>query len=287
MQWGGGRHAAGALNVLRTRVLTALAIAAVLLPAIFLLDRLAWSVATAAIAGIAGWEFGRLAKFCKAGQLRYGVFMFALSMAGALLLPPDRFNALAMPVLAVSAAFWLTCAPLWLASRREIASHLLLALIGVLIVVPTWVALVVIREYGPWWLIGAILLVAFADIAAYFAGRAFGRRKLAPNISPGKTWEGVWGAMLGVTLVALLFAHVSGRLAEPSILIGILIGMPALTLVSVAGDLLESMLKRQAGLKDSSNLLPGHGGVLDRIDSHAAALPMLALLLLVLRGSAP
>jgi phosphatidate cytidylyltransferase len=145
--------------------------------------------------------------------------------------------------------------------------------------------LVLIQQYGPWWLVGAILMVAIADIAAYFFGRAFGKRKLAPSISPGKTWEGVWGAMVTVTLICVLAAAFSGHSHNTLLLLSLILGVPLLTLLSIAGDLLESMLKRQAGLKDSSNLLPGHGGVMDRIDSHTAALPLIALVLLLQRGT--
>jgi phosphatidate cytidylyltransferase len=123
-----------------------------------------------------------------------------------------------------------------------------------------------------------------ADIAAYFSGRAFGRHKLAPSISPGKTWEGVLGAVLGVTgygTVILLFFPLIDHwpLGVPATLAIILL----YTAVSIIGDLFESLLKRQAGIKDSSHLLPGHGGILDRIDSLTSALPFAALLIHLLR----
>lgn len=270
--------------MLRTRILTALVIAALLIPAIFLLDAHWWAVVTAGIAGVAGWEFARLARFCVGGQYRYGVFVFALTLGLAVGLPSEVFQSFAIPVLAASCLFWVAAVPFWLKSRRQLESHLVLALVGLVLLVPTWFSLVVIRQFGAGWLIGAILLVAVADIAAYFFGRAFGRRKLAPNISPGKTWEGAWGAMATVTAGAFATAIFSGQLGNWPLLAILLVGMPILTLVSIAGDLLESMLKRQAGLKDSSQLLPGHGGVLDRIDSHTAALPMIALLLILLNG---
>jgi phosphatidate cytidylyltransferase len=269
--------------MLRTRVLTALVIASVIVPSIFLMNRLHWSILTAIVAGIAAWEFARLARFCKAGQWRYGAFVLAITMALAIGAPKDFFDLLALPVLASSAVFWLFVAPAWLRSRRELKSHLVLALVGLVLLLPTWVSLVLIQQFGSWWLVGAILLVAIADIAAYFFGKAFGKRKLAPNISPGKTWEGVWGAMATVTLICLLGAIYAGH--SKLFLLTLALGVPLLTLVSIAGDLLESMLKRQAGLKDSSNLLPGHGGVMDRIDSHTAALPLIALVLVLLYGA--
>jgi phosphatidate cytidylyltransferase len=264
--------------MLRTRVITALVIAALLIPAIFLLEQAPWALLTALITGLAAWEFARLAGFCVAGQVRYGVVVAALAAAAAYFLSSPARLAVGTLLLGLSAAFWMLAVPFWLRTRRQVRAHWLMALVGFVVLLPTWYALVALRERGPGWLLGAIVLVAVADIAAYFFGRAFGRRKLAPNISPGKTWEGAWGAMATVTVLALALQAYSGGL-EPMRIGVLLLAMPLLTLVSIAGDLFESMLKRQAGLKDSSQLLPGHGGLLDRIDSHTAALPLMALLL--------
>jgi phosphatidate cytidylyltransferase len=120
-----------------------------------------------------------------------------------------------------------------------------------------------------------------SDIAAYFTGRAWGRRKLAPNISPGKTWEGVAGAFVGVVVYGVAVGLSTGWLAELSFvaLLGAVLALLLLTALGVVGDLFESLLKRQAGIKDSSQILPGHGGVLDRIDSLLAILPPAALIL--------
>ena len=123
-------------------------------------------------------------------------------------------------------------------------------------------------------------LVWLADSAAYFVGRAFGRNKLAPAISPGKTWEGAIGAGLAVAVCGVALAgYLPARIAaNPALLVLLLFG---LTAISIAGDLFESMLKRQAGLKDSSSILPGHGGILDRIDSLTSTLPIVALIWLL------
>src|SRR5690554_893390 len=151
---------------------------------------------------------------------------------------------------------------------------------GLLVLLAGWVGFNVLRDTCCVWLFYVLLLVWGADIGAYFSGRAWGRRKLAPAVSPGKSWEGVMGGMAVTLLLALLFAiwqglGVAGGLG--------LVGVTAVvTLTSVLGDLLESMLKRFRGIKDSSNLLPGHGGVLDRIDSLTAAVPLFALLSLLL-----
>jgi phosphatidate cytidylyltransferase len=268
--------------MLRTRVITAVAIVALLVPAIFFLDRTTWAILTAMITGLGAWEFARLAGFCPAGQVRYGVFVGALAIVATAFVPPEIFPALETLLLSISAVFWVFIVPFWLRTRCQVRQHWLMALVGLAILLPTWLSLITLRDFGPLWLLGSVLMVALADIAAYFFGRAFGKRKLAPNISPGKTWEGAWGAMATVTALGALLLVLSGT-ADAVRLAAVLVAMPALALVSIAGDLFESMLKRQAGLKDSSNLLPGHGGVLDRIDSHTAALPLVSLLLILFR----
>lgn len=267
--------------MLRTRVITALVIVAFLVPAIFVLGPKPWAILTACITGVGAWEFGRLAGFCTAGQIRYGAFVTGLALAAAVLLPEPALVAVGGLFLGLSVIFWLLVVPFWLRSRWRVERHWVMAMVGLLVLVPTWFALLALRGLGPAWLLGAIAFVALADIAAYFFGRAFGRRKLAPNISPGKTWEGAWGAMGTVTVLAIVL-QVAMLGVDPVRIVLIAVALPVLTLVSIAGDLFESMLKRQSGLKDSSNLLPGHGGILDRIDSHTAALPMVALLLVIL-----
>lgn len=264
--------------MLRTRIVTALIIAALLIPAIFFLDRLAWALLTGAITAIAGWEFARLAGFRYGSQWGFGALVGVLTLGPAILLPVDRLDSAGQGGLLLSALFWLGVVPFWLRARWQNVARWKMAVVGLIVLLPTWYALIALRERAPVWLFAALLLVALADIAAYFFGRAFGRRKLAPNISPGKTWEGAWGAMATVTVLTLAAQIVFGGVeAFRLLLLGL--AMPVLTLVSISGDLFESMLKRQMGLKDSSQLLPGHGGVLDRIDSHTAALPLIALLL--------
>ncbi|WP_412479957.1 phosphatidate cytidylyltransferase [Azonexus sp. IMCC34839] len=267
--------------MLKTRVITALVIAALLIPAIFFLDAQNWALLTAAITGIAAWEFARLASFSKAAQIGFGVMVGMLAAGAALLLDAAQLKVFGTVALYLSVAFWLAVVPFWLRARWEVRAVWKMLLVGLVVLLPTWFALIAVRGHGPVWLFGALLLVALADIAAYFFGRAFGKRKLAPNISPGKTWEGAYGAMFSVTLLALV-AMWSSEGFSIDRTVFLLVAMPLLTLVSIAGDLFESMLKRQAGMKDSSQLLPGHGGVLDRIDSHTAALPLIALLLAAL-----
>jgi len=145
------------------------------------------------------------------------------------------------------------------------------------------VAIVELQARSPWLVLAAMAIVWIADTAAYFSGRAFGRRKLAPQVSPGKTWEGVYGGLAAVGLYALALVPLAaeggfkGVVAPLSVIVWIALAL-ALAALSVVGDLCESLLKRQAGVKDSGRLLPGHGGVLDRIDALLAAMPAAALL---------
>jgi phosphatidate cytidylyltransferase len=177
--------------------------------------------------------------------------------------------------------FWLVLVPVWMRRRWSLPKSILGTAIGVLLILPTWLALVQLRQAGELALLAIMALVWLADIAAYFSGRAFGRRKLAPTISPGKTWEGAMGAGLAVVVYGFI---VSPKL--PPILSEnyglLLLVLILLTVISIIGDLFESLLKRQAGLKDSSNVLPGHGGVLDRIDSLTSTLPLVAVLWLTM-----
>lgn len=143
-------------------------------------------------------------------------------------------------------------------------------LIGWLLLLPPWIALLNLRHVSPQAVLLVVLTVALADSAAYFSGKRFGRRKLAPQISPGKTWEGFFGALAGVTLFG--FALCVWR----SWSLWLVVGFIAIAVLSVMGDLFESMAKRQAGIKDSGSIFPGHGGVLDRIDGLTSTLPLVA-----------
>jgi phosphatidate cytidylyltransferase len=175
-----------------------------------------------------------------------------------------------------AAAFWLLLVPLWMNRRWALPKSAVGLLIGAVLIFPTWLALVQLRQAGPLVLLSIMAVVWLADIAAYFFGRTFGKHKLAPSISPGKTWEGAIGG--GVAVLAYGFA-LSSRLPDAlsSNYGALFLVLILLVAISIIGDLFESLLKRQAGLKDSSNVLPGHGGVLDRIDSLTSTLPLVAL----------
>ena len=192
---------------------------------------------------------------------------------------------------ALAAGFWLLIAPLWLVLSWRPQSSLPRAVAGWLVIFPTWIAFLSLREVSPWLLLSFAAIVWVADIAAYFVGRRFGRHKLAPAISPGKTVEGVAGGVCGVILFFFAWQYVTANspvrgevwVRELQTHGGMLFALfLVLALMSVLGDLFESWMKRGAGLKDSSNLLPGHGGILDRIDALTSTLPFAGLYVLLI-----
>jgi phosphatidate cytidylyltransferase len=274
--------------MLKTRVLTAIALLPLVLGMLFLASPAAWMAFAAAIALVSCWEWSRL---CGFGPVARRVFLVASAAIGAALAAtylrgPERvFANLAQASFVASAYFWVFAVPAWLALRLR-PEPWVSGLAGWFVLWPMCTALVVLREASPWILLACAVLVWVADIAAYFAGRRYGRRKLAPAISPGKTREGVAGALLGVLAYGLaldVYAHARpgpfAPLFEPAGGTLAVAAMMALAALSVLGDLFESWMKRGAGRKDSSSLLPGHGGVLDRIDALTPALPVAALLL--------
>src|SRR5215831_12991071 len=187
----------------------------------------------------------------------------------------------------LAALFWLIVAPLWIWRRPSGMPSALLLALGWIVLLPAVLALVHLRNFDPTVLLLFMALVWVADIAAYFVGRRFGRFKLAPVVSPGKTWEGLAGAMAAAAVYAVVWTTVYPQ-ATPAVLRDIpwstgamLLFVEVLTVLSVVGDLFESAMKRQAGLKDSGALLPGHGGILDRIDALTPVLPAAALLILI------
>ncbi len=262
--------------MLRERILTALVLAALALGALFGLPVAGFGAALLLVILPAAWEWARLAGF-SAAPARWGYVGVVLLLILASW-PWVANKSFVGGLLAVAAAGWIG-ALVWLKRfadepDRPDRAAAVAAAGGVVLVAP-WVALMALRaEYGPGYVLFLMLLVWAADIGAYFAGRRWGRRKLAPAISPGKTWEGVLGGGVATLLLAL---------AALSVLAvgGSGVGFVAICMItmgfSIVGDLFESMMKRQRGLKDSGSLLPGHGGVLDRVDSLSAAAPVFLL----------
>jgi phosphatidate cytidylyltransferase len=263
--------------MLKARVVTALLLLFALLGVLFLLPLPFAAAVFGLVAAVAAWEWAGLMRADAAARVLYAVLVaafcwqvYVMGSSGFLLF------------WVAASVFWLGIAGLWLRRRWAMGGNDFVGYgVGVLLIVATWAAMVALREQGPWVLLSVMALAWVSDIAAYFTGRAWGRHKLAPNISPGKTWEGVGGALAGVAVYGGTVAVVTGWLASSSAIgwLAGVAGLLVLTVLGIVGDLFESLLKRQAGIKDSSGILPGHGGVLDRIDSLMAVLPLAALLL--------
>lgn len=282
--------------MLLTRIITALVLLAVLLPTLFAASLVPFIALTLVFMAAAAWEWARLNGVGGAGALATGALCAGLCaglwQVGAL--------EQALPGVWIGVGLAWVLGGIWLLGRGvdgwgRLARALRWAL-GLLMLCAAWLALVQARRVGLNFLLSVLVLVWAADVFAYFAGRALGGRftrgrKLAPSISPGKSWEGVWGGMLGVLAVAAGWITWDGAHADaaPSLysrlyefgLAGLIWGIMFMVGMSVAGDLIESLVKRSAGQKDSSQLLPGHGGVLDRIDALLPTLPLAMLFVTV------
>ena len=274
--------------MLKQRVITALVLLAILLPALFWPTPYPFAAVVLVLIAAAGWEWARLNGLAMGGALAVGAVCLALC-AGAW--SAGMLAQRAPGLWAVAGGLWVICGALLL--NRGVAGwpripRPLRLVAGVLALWAAWLAAAQARVIGINFLLSVLVLVWMADIAAYAAGRAFGlrftKRKLAPAISPGKSWEGAWGGMLGVLVLALawtwadhaLDARVPSLWTRVAALGWWLLPIAAVFLaaMSVVGDLVESLVKRSAGAKDSSNLLPGHGGVLDRVDALLPTLPL-------------
>ncbi len=271
--------------MLRQRIITALVLLAVLLPALFAPAPWPFAWVSLPLLAAGGWEWARLNGVRGGAAIGLGLLL-ALGCALALI---DGWAYRAPALL------WLLASLLWLAGGAVALragpqawprlSQPLRVVLGLALLWAGWLALVQARGIGINFILSVLCLVWMADVAAYFGGRAFGRRKLAPSISPGKSWEGVWSGLLGVLLLAFSWAAVEagGGADSPSLFkllfdrLGALPGalaLLALVGMSVVGDLIESLVKRAVGAKDSSGLLPGHGGVLDRVDALLPVFPI-------------
>ncbi|RZI62825.1 MAG: phosphatidate cytidylyltransferase [Rubrivivax sp.] len=270
--------------MLLQRVITALVLLAILLPALFASNPIWFALLTLVMIAAAGWEWSRLNGRPGAAALIFGGALGAVCAA-----------TLYTVGFAVPAWCWWLAGGIWvLGGVRALAagvagwprlSPVLRLVLGAVLLWAAWLALIVARQRGINFLLSAMCLVWMADIAAYFSGKAFGKRKLAPAISPGKSWEGAIGGLVGVIVLGFVWVHViDARVPVDSasmytVLVqrlGIvsLLALVFLSAMSVVGDLFESLVKRAAGAKDSSQLLPGHGGVLDRVDALLPVLPL-------------
>jgi phosphatidate cytidylyltransferase len=278
--------------MLKQRVITAVILLAVLLPALFWSTPQPFLGITLVLIAAGGWEWGRLNGLDSTASLVLGIVTLVLCAAAWALGWPDRPSA--MLWLAVGAS-WVLAGAALIRSGVDGWPHIPRAVRvagGVLVLVLAWLAMAQARVIGVNFLLSILVLVWVADIFAYFAGRAFGgkftQRKLAAAISPKKSWEGVWGGMAGVVVLAIawVLADNAAQAQVPSLYSRLnALGWPVLVIaaifmaaMSVVGDLAESLVKRSAGFKDSSQLLPGHGGVLDRVDALLPTLPLAMML---------
>ena len=263
-----------------TRLLTVAIALPVFLAALVFLPQPLWALVLLPVLAIAAWEWAGLASCSRAMRIGYAAVAVLSALAIFFLVPrtAEATVPIDRAIYALSAAFWLVAAPLWLRAGWKTRNPLTLAAAGWIALVPMWLALVQLQP-EPWALLLFMSIVWIADTAAYIAGKRWGRRKLAPRISPGKTWEGALGAGVAVGifyLLILLGVPAGARYFEWPF--GLLV-FAAIFALSVIGDLFESWMKRTAGVKDSGRLLPGHGGILDRIDGLTATMPVAALAL--------
>ncbi len=274
--------------MLKTRILTALVLLGVLLPTLFGGSFQVFALVLTLFFSAAIWESFRLFRSTPRNALLIAAFWSAAFVYTFLL----SGNTTPKFWFALSAAIWLIRFVPSLATGLpsvDGGGNSLLSLVFGLAIVACFAAILVLFQHSPGYLLSVMALVWIADIGAYFSGKAFGKRKLAPTISPGKSWEGAIGGAIAVLLLsvgAVLLSASVPELADTFVVrlqhhrgwAAMLAILVIIVAASVVGDLFESMLKRRAGVKDSSNLLPGHGGVLDRIDALIPVLPLAALI---------
>lgn len=267
--------------MLKQRIITALILAPVAIGCIFFLPPFGFSLFIGAVLTIAGWEWANFAGFEGFSRVIYALGIAILLALSSALQPP------ADAVLTLGVIWWgisLVLVTRYPSGTKFWSSRISISLIGIFCLIPAYVSLITLKQSvdSSFLILLLFFLIWGADIGAYFAGRAFGRRKLAVDVSPGKSWEGFYGGLTAATLIAI---GMLTWLGKPDLLslrgMFFLGGCILVVMISVLGDLVESMFKRNRGLKDSSNLLPGHGGVLDRVDSLLSAGPAFALMVIV------
>ena len=262
------------------RLATAVVLLAVCIAGLFFLPNQWWAGLLLPALLVASWEWATLSDFSRAVRwLFVGVVLVSATLAGfsgisgaALRIPGGEYL-----IYAVSAAFWALVAVPWLASGWRVKSAVAMAFAGWVVLVPAWLAMVQLQA-APEKLLALLGVLWISDTAAYASGKAWGRHKLAPVISPGKTWEGIAGATAAVAVYYVALSAATPQWGWWNGIGGVVL-FAAMVVAGVLGDLFESWIKRQAGAKDSGALLPGHGGVLDHIDSMTSSLPIAALLL--------
>ncbi len=272
--------------MLKQRIVTASILFALFLAALFGLPLLGWQALVLVVVWQGATEWARLSGMNGRTATIYWLLTLAMMIGmvwfdNSATLQQQTLLHLVWYVLAV--LFWVFAVPAWLITGWRTQNARLMGLVGWIVLIPTGLAMLDVRAVSPWMLLFVMTVVMAADISAYFTGKRFGKHKLAPAISPGKTWEGVFGAMIGVSIYVVVVFLVSGFYEQYFVLPGIIIAGWWWVALSVIGDLFESVVKRQAGVKDSGALLPGHGGLLDRIDALTSTLPFAGIALILQR----
>lgn len=263
--------------MLKTRIITAVILMAVFIPALFKLSESYWALVMLIVTLLALREWAQMMSF---SITQNNVYLLISLTIGLYVIGRMQHNNLhhffyqSLSIFLVAACFWMFIVPIWFTKQFKLHGLIPKALIGWLLMLPLWLAMVCAKIVDPKLVLVLLATIWIADSAAYFAGKNFGKHKLAPSISPGKTLEGVAGALVAVSLfgVILYFSLGIKNLA-------LFPGLWLVTILGVAGDLFESMMKRQMNLKDSGSLLPGHGGILDRIDGIIPSLPIAILMI--------
>jgi len=268
--------------MLKARILTAIIILPLFLSAIFYLQDIFWVTFLLALTAIGAREWSKLAQLSVRNTIAY--MLLTVIVGGELLFQLREsvqisiYSSDLLWVYILSAIFWIVGAPLYLKQLYTIKNPVIWMLIGWIVLLPTCLALYQLRAISPLLLLGFMATIWISDTAAYFTGRALGKHKLAYTISPNKTWEGVAGALIAVLIYGLAWNF---WITEESSAITLIPLLMAMAILGIIGDLYESLIKRQAGDKDSGNILPGHGGILDRIDALTSSLPLATLALLI------
>ncbi|GAB2882107.1 phosphatidate cytidylyltransferase [Microbulbifer echini] len=270
--------------MLKQRIITALVLLVLFAGVLFLLPMQWYTLVFVAVILLGGWEWANLSNLNRA--LR---FVFLAALGTTLVATAEYVFAMdfsspdidrARQILAIACGWW-ALAFLWVQSYPASAvlwgNRWVRGLVGLVVLVPSWLSLVILRglDHGAWLVLYVVAIVVAADVGAYFVGRKFGKRKLAREVSPGKSWEGFFGGLGACLILALITSYLFELPLKNTLLFSF--GVLVTALASVIGDLLESMFKRHRGIKDSSHILPGHGGVMDRLDSLTAALPVFTM----------
>ncbi|ALB71780.1 phosphatidate cytidylyltransferase [Cronobacter muytjensii] len=280
--------------MLKYRLISAFVLIPVVIAALFLLPPMGFAIATLVVCVLAAWEWGQLSGFVSRSQRVWLALLCGLLLALMLFFLPIYQTPIDVPLvegaLWASLAWWVIALLLVLFYPNSASfwrhSKALRLVFGLLTIVPFFWGMVALRAWhydanhysGALWLLYVMFLVWGADSGAYMFGKMFGKHKLAPKVSPGKTWQGFIGGLFTAAIISWIYGAWADLNVAPATLLTCSI---VAALASVLGDLTESMFKREAGIKDSGHLIPGHGGILDRIDSLTAAVPVFACLLLL------